>query len=332
VSTDAVHLDDGALFAIVDVETTGFSPLVGDRIVEIAIIRVAPDGAVLDEYATLVNPQRDVGPYYVHGIMQDDVAAAPIFHEIVGDVLRRLGGVILTAHNLKFDRDFLAAELGRESVFLPALPSMCTLQLSYKLYPSLESHKLEACCECAGVEEAPFHCALEDARSTARLLIAYVREAGADGLGVGDLLEGGRISFPTTWPTLTSTGRVCTRPSRSVGRLDPPYVARLVANLPPIASSQTVAPYLDLLDRALEDRRVTPEEAKAVEATAAAWDLTREQVVGANLNYMEALVVAALEDSVITLTERRDLNDVALLLGIPIGTLDGIISAQAATR
>ena len=50
-----------ALFAVVDLETTGFSPLVGDRIVEVAIIRVAPSGEWTDEYVTLVNPKRDVG-------------------------------------------------------------------------------------------------------------------------------------------------------------------------------------------------------------------------------------------------------------------------------
>jgi hypothetical protein len=44
VARDAAIVNDEALFAVVDVETTGFSPLVGDRIVEIAILRLAADG------------------------------------------------------------------------------------------------------------------------------------------------------------------------------------------------------------------------------------------------------------------------------------------------
>jgi DNA polymerase III epsilon subunit-like protein len=37
-------------FAVVDVETTGFSPLHGDRIVEVAVVKVSPTGT--EEYAT----------------------------------------------------------------------------------------------------------------------------------------------------------------------------------------------------------------------------------------------------------------------------------------
>ena len=54
-------VESDALFAVVDLETTGFSPLVGDRIVEIGIVRIAGDGSTVDEYATLINPLREVG-------------------------------------------------------------------------------------------------------------------------------------------------------------------------------------------------------------------------------------------------------------------------------
>ncbi len=158
--------------------------------------------------------------------------------------------------------------------------------------------------------------------------MAYVAEAGSGGMGVNDLLEGGSLTFPSTWPEFPLTGRTVARSSRSTARLDPPYVARLVAALPPIESDLTVAPYLDLLDRALEDRRVTLEEAHALEITASAWGLTREQVVGSHLSYMEALVAVALDDDVITSAERSDLDDVARLLGVPMGTLDGLIVAR----
>ena len=64
----------------------------GDRIVEIGIVRVSADGSTVDEYATLINPMRDVGPTHVHGITQEDVAHAPTFVEALGDVLARLAG------------------------------------------------------------------------------------------------------------------------------------------------------------------------------------------------------------------------------------------------
>ena len=268
-----------------------------------------------------------MGPSYVHGLMQADVDGAPTFHEIAGDVLERLRGVILVAHNLDFDRGFLAAELTNEGIFLPSLPACCTLKLSYRLHPTLENHKLETCLRCVGIEEAPFHSALEDARVTARLVLNYVSEASRTGLSVTDLVERGRLAFPAEWPDVPTTERCRVRTARSTSRLDPPYIARLVADLAPIQVTEAVAPYLDLLDRALEDRRITLEEAHALEATAQAWGLSRDQVVGANLSYTEALVAAALEDSVVTGSERADLEDVARLLGVPAGTLDALVAA-----
>lgn len=86
-------------FAVLDVETTGFSPLNGDRIVEVAVVRVGPEATV--EYFTLVNPMRDVGPTHVHGLSDADVAEAPMFNEIVGDLLEVLSGAVMVARPVR---------------------------------------------------------------------------------------------------------------------------------------------------------------------------------------------------------------------------------------
>jgi DNA polymerase III epsilon subunit-like protein len=93
--------------------------------VEIAVVRLFADAT--KEYVTLVNPLRDVGPAHVHGLTADDVADAPMFQEIVGDLLDVLAGSVMVAHNLRFDRDFLSAEMSSAGVFLPTVPSLCTL-------------------------------------------------------------------------------------------------------------------------------------------------------------------------------------------------------------
>jgi ATP-dependent Lhr-like helicase len=103
----------GSEFCVVDVETTGFSPRLGDRVVEVAAVRMQADGTVTDEWSTLVNPRRDVGATHVHGITATDLVDAPLFGEIAGDLLERLDGAVLTAHNLRFDQQFLVAEVGR---------------------------------------------------------------------------------------------------------------------------------------------------------------------------------------------------------------------------
>ena len=162
-------------FAVVDVETTGFSPLRGDRIVEVAVVRVSPSGS--EEYVTLVNPLRDVGPSHVHGLTAEDVAEAPMFQEIVGDLLEVLSGAVMVAHNLRFDRDFLATELSEAGIFLPAVPGLCTLELAYRYEADLTNHRLARCCTAAGIFYSPAHSALGDARVEAELLRRYLLKA-----------------------------------------------------------------------------------------------------------------------------------------------------------
>ena len=94
-------------YAVVDVETTGLFPGGHDRIAEIGIVLVDPDGRVEDTWATLVDPGRDLGPQQVHGISAADVRHAPPFGAVAGHVAERLRGRTFVAHNAQFDRRFV---------------------------------------------------------------------------------------------------------------------------------------------------------------------------------------------------------------------------------
>jgi len=72
-------LIDSNGYAILDVETTGLFPGAGDRIVEIAIIRLDENGHLIDTYSTLINPKRDIGATHVHGITAADVKKRTVF-------------------------------------------------------------------------------------------------------------------------------------------------------------------------------------------------------------------------------------------------------------
>ena len=111
-------------FAVVDVETTGFGK--NDRVIEFAAIRMGSDGRPLDEYVTLVNPSRDVGPTRTHGIRARDVQHAPKFDEIAGDVTSILAGAVFVAHNASFDMRMLRQEFGRLHHDLPPFPFLWT--------------------------------------------------------------------------------------------------------------------------------------------------------------------------------------------------------------
>ncbi|MCX2949688.1 DEAD/DEAH box helicase [Lentzea sp. NEAU-D7] len=160
----------GLPFAVVDLETTGFAPRRRDRIIEIAIVRLAPDGTVLSEWSSVVDPQRGVNASWVHGLTDADVVGAPTFAEIAHEVAAQLDGVVLVAHNLPFERRFLEAELERADLRLTSAAGLCTMEADRWLHGE-GRRKLVDCLAAAGVEAGePAHRALTDARMTAQLL------------------------------------------------------------------------------------------------------------------------------------------------------------------
>lgn len=200
-------------FTVFDVETTGLSARGADRIVEIALVRVDSRGTVLDEYATLVNPRRDVGPTWIHGIRDCDVKRAPFFEEIVGDVLARMAGAVVTAHNASFDLGFLNAEMSRAQCRLPNIPYLCTMQLARKtIVPRLPSNRLEALCQYFRIPNTRAHSALADAQATARLLsvlldqIEQRTQLSLAGIGI----RGERLAREQ-WPLFPPSGKAHSR-------------------------------------------------------------------------------------------------------------------------
>ncbi len=97
-------------FAVIDLETTGFAYNHTDRVCEIGVVLVAPDGGREGSWTTLVNPQRDLGAQHVHRIDATDARIAPVFADVVGDLTDLLAGRVVVAHNSAFDASFLVAE------------------------------------------------------------------------------------------------------------------------------------------------------------------------------------------------------------------------------
>src|SRR3989304_2924434 len=152
-------------FAVIDVETTGLNPYCHDRIVEVAVVLMNPGEEIINEFSTIVNPERDIGPTSIHGLRATDVINAPRFYEIAGtliNVLRR--STALVGHNVRFDYSFLLSEFTRLGVEMPS----CTLIDTQTL---TGGGTLSACCAEYGVRyEGRLHAALHDARATTSLL------------------------------------------------------------------------------------------------------------------------------------------------------------------
>jgi DNA polymerase-3 subunit epsilon len=87
--------------------------------------------------------------------------------------------------------------------------------------------------------------------------------------------------------------------------------------LPIEAHPEAVLAYVDLLDRVLEDRRLTTDEVAALTQLATAWGLASSAALAIHHFYFSGLARAALADGILTDLERADLIVMAGLLGVP---------------
>ena len=99
-------------YAVVDVEATGLFPGGHDRIVEVGVVLVSPDGGVEDTWETLLNAGRDLGREGIHGISAAYVLGAPTFPDVAATFAGLLRGRTFVAHNASLDARFVAARYG----------------------------------------------------------------------------------------------------------------------------------------------------------------------------------------------------------------------------
>jgi DNA polymerase-3 subunit epsilon len=167
-------------YAVVDVETTGLSR--DDRIVSAAVFQLDAEGNVQDHWYTAVNPQRDPGPTWIHGLTAEMLADAPLFTEIAGDLAERLAGRVLVAHNAVFDWTMIAREYARADRTAPVRQRLCTIALSKVLALPLKNHKLETLAAFFGVAQQRAHHALDDARVLAEVFRPSLHRAAGQRL------------------------------------------------------------------------------------------------------------------------------------------------------
>ena len=128
---------------VLDFETTGLSPRGGDRITEVAALRVR-DGKVVDRYVTLVNAGVRIPSFITHltGITNDMVATAPPVKRVMRELVAFLEDDLVVAHNAGFDHGFLRAECDHAGLSARDHRMLCTMRLARRLTPGLHSYKL----------------------------------------------------------------------------------------------------------------------------------------------------------------------------------------------
>jgi DNA polymerase III subunit epsilon len=177
-------------FAVVDLETTGWSPDEG-AIAEIGAVRVR-GGVRRGEFASLVNPGMAI-PSSIEeltGITDWLLAAAPAVAAVLPRLLSWANGCVLVAHNAPFDVGFLAAACADCGLTWPTFTVLDTVLLArHALEPDeVPDCKLGTLARFFDTKTPPTHRALADARATADVLYGLIGRLGRRGVRtLGDL-------------------------------------------------------------------------------------------------------------------------------------------------
>ncbi|KVH15008.1 DNA polymerase III subunit epsilon [Burkholderia anthina] len=133
--------------AVLDFETTGLSPNLGDRATEIAVILLR-DGQVVDRFQSLMNAGRRIPSDVVAltGITNDMIAAAPPASEVMKKAAAFVGQHAVVAHNAGFDKRFWQSELGMLGMSADHAFA-CTMLVARRIYPDARSHRLSSLAE-----------------------------------------------------------------------------------------------------------------------------------------------------------------------------------------
>lgn len=158
---------------MIDFETTGLSPALGDRITEVAALRIV-GGVVTERYVTLVNCGVRIPSFVtaLTGISQSMVNNAPPVSRVLPRLLDFIGDDVLAAHNASFDSKFLLAESLRQGLSPRHGGLICSLKLARRMLPGQVSYKLGRLAHALNITyRGAAHRAEADAEVSTRLLL-----------------------------------------------------------------------------------------------------------------------------------------------------------------
>ncbi|WP_028866292.1 3'-5' exonuclease [Psychromonas aquimarina] len=161
---------------ILDFETTGLSPDMGDRAIEIGAV-LLENGQVTDRFQELMNPGISVSGFIEgftgisNAMLKDASPCADVMHRFADFIADHN----LVAHNASFDKRFLDAELKRISRNYSGR-FVCSMLLARRLFQNAPNHKLATLVEYtnAAADDALFHRALYDSEMTAKVWLAML--------------------------------------------------------------------------------------------------------------------------------------------------------------
>lgn len=317
-------------FTILDIETTGFSPKHGDKIVEIALISVDMAGNILDTYESLINPDRDVTASHIHGITAEMVRDAPKIEDVMDEILVRINNKTIVGHNVDFDLRFINHEIQKKLHLDLNLKGLCTLQLSRLVVPGVPTRKLDILCNYFGIENSASHSAYGDCYSTMQLFI-FLKSALFHTISPAEF--SGRYHYPVKIPLSIQPKNIAYKRSDAAVSKQREFdrLAQMIHRLPSNPNdSFPVQSYLNILDDILSDRVITKQEFDKLQDFITEMEISKEQVMDIHSEYVRKLARVYLLDNILSDSEYRDLHHVCELLCVENKQLDKIVEFEKA--
>ena len=171
-------------YAVIDFETTGGAQY-ENKIIEIGLV-LAQGFDVIERYSCIVNPNGPVHPYVwtLTGISPIEVDNAPPLEEYLDELLDKIEGIPIFAHNAQYDQSVLNGELERRDRPIigaaskkRSLPWICTVEWARKLLPGHRKYKLGLLAQALGIQLDNAHRGLADAEATQQIVCKIAQSA-----------------------------------------------------------------------------------------------------------------------------------------------------------
>lgn len=217
-------LDTGRPLIVYDLETTGLSST-KDRIIEIAAIKyhIDPqeDGdynmVETDIYHQYINPEYELPEVIVNltGITDDKLRNMPTEAECIDDIEAFFDGCIVSGYNITtFDNKFMHELYGRFGRFFQPAGCIDGIKMArnrLRRQEDVENFKLATVGAFFGIEFQA-HSAIEDTRTTGKLVQIFIHEYAADAAEPEAVIPNGalrpNIQTVSYWPGFKGFSRI----------------------------------------------------------------------------------------------------------------------------
>ncbi|SFD15234.1 3'-5' exonuclease [Pseudoalteromonas denitrificans] len=166
---------------VLDFETTGLSPNMGDRAIEIGAVKIK-NGEITESFSQLMDPGFRITGFIEDytGISNHMLKGMPSCAQVMGEFSDFIGDSNLVAHNASFDKRFLDAELALLSKSYSG-QFACSMLMARRIYQNAPTHKLGDLIRYKNIpSDGGFHRALYDSQMTVKLWLTMLEDIKQD--------------------------------------------------------------------------------------------------------------------------------------------------------